>query len=261
MGATEDDASRRLAAASSTEGIAGRGTPAVFLHAGIADARMWSPQLESFAPEHTLHAFDLPGFGSEPLTPGRLSYVEWVAERTPPGTTVVGSSFGGRIALELALERPDLVSRLVLAAPGLGGWEWSELARGGFAEEEDAIERGDFAGAAESQVRMWLADDAEPAVRELVREMTLRTYELQLPLEDEVEVVWPEPPARERLAEVAVPTLVVVGTEDVPDMLEIAALLESSIPGARTIVIEGAGHLPSLERPEPFDHAVLPFLS
>ena len=232
----------------------------VFLHAGIADARMWRPQLESFAPEHTPHAFDLPGFGSEPLTPGRLSYVEWVAERTPPDAAVVGASFGGRIALDLALARPELVGRLVLVASALGGWEWSAHARSGFAEEEAAIERGDFTGAADSQLRMWLADDVEPTVRELVRGMTLRTYELQLPLEDEVEVVWADPPARDRLGEIAAPTLVVVGDEDVPDMVEIAALLESSIPRARTVVIEGAAHLPSLERPDAFDGAVLPFL-
>lgn len=232
----------------------------VFLHAGIADARMWAPQLRSFATEHNVHAFDLPGFGSTPLVPGTLSYVEWVATGTPPGAAVVGASFGGRIALDLALARPELVSKLVLVAPGLDGWEWSDTARVGFADEEEAIERGDLAFAAESQVRMWLADDAEPAVRALVREMTLRTYELQLPHEDEVEVIWPEPPARERLGELAIPTLLVVGDRDLPDMLEITSLLERSIPAARTVVIEGAGHLPSLERPKAFDSAVLPFL-
>ena len=232
----------------------------VFVHAGIADSRMWTPQLESFAAAHTVHVFDLPGFGSAPLVPGRLSYVDWVAERTPAGAAVVGASFGGRIALDLALARPEVVSRLVLLAPGLGGWEWSEAARAGFAEEEEAIERGDLDHAAQSQVRMWLADDAAPAVRELVRQMTLQTYELQLPLEDEVEVVWPEPPARERLAEIAVPTLVAVGTEDVPDMLEIAELLERSIPRARKVVLEGAGHLPSLEQPDDLKRLVLDFL-
>lgn len=221
---------------------------------------MWRPQLESFAAEHEVHAFDLPGFGTEPLVPGRLSYVEWVAERTPAHAAVVGVSFGGRVALDLALERPELVSRLVLVAAALGGWDWSEEAQAGFAEEEDAIARGDFAAAAESQVRMWLPEDAGPDVRALVREMTLRTYELQLPVEEEVEVVWPAPPARGRLQEVAAPTLVVVGSEDVTDILEIATLLEESIPGARRIVIDGAGHLPNLERPEAFDRAVLPFL-
>jgi pimeloyl-ACP methyl ester carboxylesterase len=232
----------------------------VLLHAGIADARMWGPQLATFGREHRVHAFDLPGYGSEPLAPGRLSYVEWVAERTPPGAAVVGCSFGSRVALDLALERPDLVSRLVLVAPALAGRRWSEEALAGFGEEEEAIERGDLDAAAHSQARMWLADGADPAVVDLVREMTRRTYELQLPLEDEVEVVWPEPPARERLGDVGVPTLVVVGSDDLPDIREIAALLESSIPGARRVEIDGAGHLPNLEQTEAFDRAVLPFL-
>ncbi|MBA2462478.1 MAG: alpha/beta hydrolase [Actinobacteria bacterium] len=235
-------------------------TDVVLVHTGIADARMWAPQLKSFAARHRVHAFDLPGFGSEPLEPGRLSYVDWVAERTPPGATVVGGSFGGRIALDLALEQPELVGRLVLVAPGLDGWKWSKEARAGFAEEEAARVRGDFGAAAEAQTRMWLADEADAAVRELVREMTVRTYELQLPVEDQVEVVWPKPPARERLGDVDVPTLIVVGDQDVPDMLEIAVLLERSIPGARKVVIEGAGHLPSLEQPDAFDRAVLLFL-
>jgi len=233
----------------------------VLLHAGIADSRMWEPQRESLAAAHTLHVSDLPGFGSEPLVPGRLSYVEWAAERTPAGAAVIGCSFGGRIALDLALERPELVSRLVLVAPGLGGWTWSKQAQAGFAEEEEALERGDPGAAAEAQTHMWLADDADPAVRELVREMTVRTYELQLPMEDEVEVVWPAPPAGERLGEVDVSTLLVVGDQDVTDMLEIATLLEREIRGAQVVVIEGAGHLPSLEQPKAFDSAVLPFLA
>jgi pimeloyl-ACP methyl ester carboxylesterase len=232
----------------------------VLLHAGIADARMWGPQLEPLRRDHEVQAFDLPGYGSEPLVPGRLSYVEWVAERTPPGAAVAGCSFGSRVALDLTLERPDLVSRLVLVAPALAGWRWSEAALAGFGEEEEAIERGDLAAAADSQARMWLADGADPAVVDLVREMTRRTYELQLPLEDEVEVVWPEPPARERLGDVGVPTLVVVGSEDLADMRQVATLLESSIPGARRVEIDGAGHLPNLEEAEAFDRAVLPFL-
>ncbi|MBA3427422.1 MAG: hypothetical protein H0U07_02485, partial [Actinobacteria bacterium] len=51
----------------------------VLVHAGIADSRMWEPQLESFSTEHRVHTFDLPGFGEEPLVPGGLSYVDWVA--------------------------------------------------------------------------------------------------------------------------------------------------------------------------------------
>jgi pimeloyl-ACP methyl ester carboxylesterase len=153
------------------------------------------------------------------------------------------------------------VARLVLVAPGLGSWEWSEEARAGFDEEEALVERGDLAAAAEQQARLWLADDAQTAVRSYVREATLRSYELQLPVEGKVEAEWPQPAAAERLGEVGVPTLVVVGDRDLPDLQELAAFVAGGIPHARLKVIEGAGHLPSLERPDAFDAAVLPFLA
>ena len=84
--------------------------------------------------------------------------------------------------------------------------------------------------------------------------------ELQLPLEDQVSVTWPDPPVRRRLGEIRVPTLVVVGSEDVPDIRAIADLLASSIPGARLEEIAGAGHLPSLERPDELNRLLLDFL-
>ncbi|MBA2296531.1 MAG: alpha/beta hydrolase, partial [Actinobacteria bacterium] len=75
-----------------------------------------------------------------------------------------------------------------------------------------------------------------------------------------VDDVWPEPSARERLAEVCAETLVVVGAEDVADIGAIAAMLAAEIPGARLARIEGAGHLPSLERPDALNRLLLEFL-
>ncbi len=219
---------------------------------------MWGPQLGPLNREHRVVAFDLPGFGAVPLEPGPLSYVDYVAERLEAPAAVVCCSFGASIGLELAVTRPELVERLVLIGSGLAGWDWSEGAQAGFAEEEEALERGDLEGAAAAQARMWLADDAETAVVELVQEMTVRSYELQMPVE--VEDVWPEPRATTRLADVRCATLVVVGDRDVPDMLEIADVLATSIPGARKAVIEGSGHLPSLERPDELNRLLLDFL-
>ena len=150
----------------------------------------------------------------------------------------MGCSFGGRIALELAAARPELVERLVLVGAGLGTWEWSEEAQAGFAEEEEALERGDVAAAAAQQARMWLADDASAEVRALTEAMTLRSYDQQLPMEDHVKSVWPEVPAQTRLAEIGVPTLVVVGSEDVEDINAMAELLVAGIPDARLETIE-----------------------
>jgi pimeloyl-ACP methyl ester carboxylesterase len=236
-------------------------TDVLLLHAGIADSRMWAPQAAALAAAgHRPIAPDLPGFGETPLEPGEVDYVAFAAGALDGTGAVVGCSFGGRIALELALARPELVERLVLIGAGLGDWDWSDEARAGFAEEETALERGDLRAAAASQAEMWLADDAAPAVRQLTVEMTLRSYELQLPVEDRVEARWPEPAARDRLAEIGSPTLVVVGTEDVPDIAAVADLLAAGIPGARRETIAGAGHLPSLERPDELNRLLLEFL-
>ena len=119
------------------------------------------PQVEALeAAGHRALAPDLPGFGDAPLEPGTIAYVDYAASLLDRPATVVGCSFGGRIAIELAAARPDLVERLVLIGAGLGSWDWSESAQAGFAEEEEAIERGDLAAAAAQQARMWLADDA-----------------------------------------------------------------------------------------------------
>ncbi len=204
---------------------------------------------------------DLPGYGQTPLEPGTISYVDHVAGLLDGPAAVVGASFGGLVALELAAGRPELVERLVLVGSSIGGWEWSEATQAGFAEEEAALERGDLAAAAAQQARMWLPDDADPAVRELTEAMTLRTYELQLPHEDDVEASWPEPRAAARLGEIGVPTLVVVGAADVADIEAIARKLAAEIPGARVETIAGAGHLPSLERPDELNRLLLDFLS
>ena len=234
----------------------------LLLHAGIADRRMWAPQVAALeSAGHAVTTPDLPGFGDEPLEPGTIDYVAVAAEQLDGPGAVVGSSFGGRIALELALARAELVERLVLIGAGLGNWDWSEAAQAGLADEEALLERGDLAGAARQQAEMWLAPRAAADVRELTEAMTIRSYEQQLPVEDQVRGVWPEPSASELLDRVAVRTLVVVGSDDVEDILAMAKRLAGGIPGARLETIDGAGHLPSLERPEELNRLLLDFLS
>jgi pimeloyl-ACP methyl ester carboxylesterase len=107
---------------------------------------------------------------------------------------------------------------------------------------------------------MWLAPDADAAVRALTAAMTLRSYEQQLPVDGQVRAVWPEPSAETRLEEIGVPTLVVTGTEDRQELLDLAAELERTLPDVRAETIEGAGHLPGLERPDELNRLLLDFL-
>ncbi len=100
--------------------------------------------------------------------------------------TLIGVSLGGAIALETAIARPELVSRLVLVAPGLRGFEMSDETKAGWAEEEAALERGDVDGAVEVNLRMWVdgpsraPDEVDADVRSKVGEMQRRAIEIWL---------------------------------------------------------------------------------
>jgi pimeloyl-ACP methyl ester carboxylesterase len=233
----------------------------LLLHAGIADRRMWAPQVGALeAAGHRVLAPDLPGFGDAALEPPTVDYVAFAAGLLDEAAAVVGCSFGGRVALELAGARPDLVRQLVLVAPGLESTEWSEATKAGWAEEEALLGRGELAAAAEQQARMWLAPDATADVRALTAAMTERSYDQQLPVDGEVRTSWPEASAEARLGELRAPTLLVVGSADRPELRALVERLARELPEARLETIEGAGHLPSLERPEELTRLLLDFL-
>ena len=113
------------------------GKAVLLVHAGVADSRMWEPQVGVLrAAGYRVIAPDLRGFGERRLEPEPYSHVRDLEGLLDGPTAVVGSSLGGRVALELAVLHPNLVERLVLIAPGLPGWNWSAETRGGWAEEE-----------------------------------------------------------------------------------------------------------------------------
>jgi 3-oxoadipate enol-lactonase len=240
----------------------------LLLHAGIADSSMWRPQVEALeAAGHRVIAPDLRGFGDRRLEPAAFSHLRDAEAVLDGPAAVVGCSLGGRVALELAVDRPDLVERLVAIAPGMPGWEWSDETRAGWAEEETAYEAGDLETAAEACVRLWVdgpnrsPDDVDAGTRAAATAMVLRSYEMQ-------EGAWEggadeeglDPPVGGRLGEIRCPTLVLVGEEDVVDMQAIAAHVADSVEGALLVTIAGAAHLPSLERPDEVNGLLLDFL-
>jgi 3-oxoadipate enol-lactonase len=242
----------------------------LLLHAGIADSRMWEPQVEVLeAAGYRMIAPDLRGFGDRPLEPAPFSHVRDAEALLDGPAAVVGCSLGGRVALELLLHRPDLVERLVLIAPGLPGWEWSNETRAGWAAEEAAYESGDVEAAAEAGVRMWVdgpnrsSQEVDAGIRAAVVGMVLRSYEMQEGAweggarEDEVL----DTPMSGRLDEIRCPTLVLVGEDDVTDMRAIAAHVAEAVANARLVTIAKAAHLPNLERAGEVNALLLAFLS
>jgi 3-oxoadipate enol-lactonase len=250
--------------------VAGDGPTLALVHEGICDSRMWDGQWESYASRFRVLRGDLRGFGRTPLEAGRYSNARDLIEALElhglERVALVGVSLGGRVVLEVGLARPDLVRALVLVAPGLPGHDWSKETVAGWAEEEAALEAGDLDAAVEVNLRMWVdgprrgPDEVDAAVRARVGEMQRRALELQLPVGDGAEEELLVPDLAERLGEIGVPTLVLVGEEDLPDMHAISERLAREIPGARHATIAATAHVPSMERPAEFDELVLGFL-
>ncbi|HEY2788860.1 MAG TPA: alpha/beta hydrolase [Gaiellales bacterium] len=250
---------------------AGTGDPLVLVHAGICDSGMWDPQWRSLAGSHRLLRHDMRGYGRSALPPGPYSNARDLLEVMDAAgfgrAAIVGTSLGGRVALEVALAAPDRVSGLVLVGSGLPGHEWSQAVRDYGAAEDAAVARGDLDAAAELNVRFWVdgplraETQVDAAVRDHVRAMQRRALELQAPVWEEADEELLVPDVGERLGEIRRRVLVLVGEVDQPDIHAIAARLVAGIPDAAFATIRAAAHLPSLERPEPFDRLVAAFLS
>jgi 3-oxoadipate enol-lactonase len=206
--------------------------------------------------------FDLPGatrhelrgFGQTPLPPaGELSHAhDLEAALGGKPAALVGASYGGLVCLEVAAARPELVTELVLLDAALPDHEWSAQVTGLWREEDALLEQGDLRGAAILNADFWLAD---PAPRARVIAMQERAFELQA--QSEAEAAEPD---HIELGAIAARTLVAVGELDKPDFHLIAERLVSGIPNATRAEIEGAGHLPALERPRETAELVKRFL-
>ena len=249
--------------------VAGQGPGLVFIHAGVADSRMWDAEFAFFRDAFRVLRFDLRGFGRSPMPPGRFAYHDDIAGVMRAcgveSATLVGCSFGANLAVETCLAFPGLVERLVLIAPGLGAGSESEEVRRFDEAEEDALERGDLEGATELNLRLWVdgpfrkPGEVSAEARERVREMQMGNFRMTMP--KEIERVRLEPPAGERLREIKVPTLVVLGALDVPFLASVAERVEREVPGMRLVVVPDAAHMLNLEKPEEFRRILSDFLS
>ena len=237
----------------------GRGEPAILLmHAGVTDQRSWQHVVERL-PDHRCLTYDQRGYGRTTYQreDGWSSVADAVAvlDAYDVGSAVVvGCSMGGRGSLHLALRHPERVRALVLIAPAVNGGpaEVYEPEVDALGEAQDAaFERGDLAEVNEIDAQVWLDGPLAPRGRVggAARELFLDMNRIALAAEDPGERGDDEE-AWDRLGEIAVPTLLMIGELDLQYLKDAAAHAAAHIPGARLVELPGVAHLPQLEGDE-----------
>jgi 3-oxoadipate enol-lactonase len=239
----------------------GNGPALVLIHAGVADARMWEPLLPALTRTHRVVRYDMRGFGRTRSAAGTFSSARDLAGLLDAldvaQAHVVGASFGGRVALELAATAPERVLSLVLLAAGLPDIDPTPPLQAFADAEDEAIEQGRIDDAVEL-IELW-AGDSTPEVRALVADMQRMAFELQLregAEEDEL-----GPPVSTRLQSIEVPVAIAIGDRDVADFTHVAERLRAELPRASLQQIAGAGHLLALDRPDEVAQLILRHVS
>jgi pimeloyl-ACP methyl ester carboxylesterase len=244
----------------------GAGTD-VLLLAGLSDpAEAWTFQLDGLAHQHRLTAFDNRGAGRSPMPPKGFTVAGMADDAAAmlrslgiERAHVAGFSGGSATAQHLALRHPELVRSLVLVST------WARM---------DAFGR--------SMIGMfkWLAE-VVPSERQMLEAFFLWIYTARAHEDGTVDAIidealaFPHPQSPEafvrqleawevhdtvdRLAEVAVPTLVVAGGEDIMTPVRLGRAVAEGIPGAELVLLEGEAHQPFQEAPEAFNQLVLDF--
>src|SRR6266566_284760 len=252
--------------------VAGAGHPLVLNHGGLVDNHLWDDQFDEFAKHFKVVRYDIRGFGDsgmikngmEPYSMERYlhSLLQFLGIEK---TYMLGLSMGGSLAIDFTLQYPEMVDALITVGAGLSGSEEDdpEELKAKFAEMDEAFKNGDIARSVEISLQIWTdgpnrtPQQVDPQVRERVRAMT--THNFERGDDEDVRPQHLEPPAAGRLSEIHVPTLIIVGDQDVELILTIADTLEKGIVGAKKVIIKGTAHHLNMEKPGDFNRAVIEF--
>ena len=167
--------------------------------------------------------------------------------------------------MDFALTHPSRVKALIMVGSAPSGLELDVPAPAKFAEVEKAFEAGNLDLVCEIETQIWF-DGAGRAPDQVNQTMRKLLYEMNCQaLTHEVKQLGKrlpntQTPAFDRLGDLKIPVLIIVGAHDTPYILAAADYMVERIPSAQKAIIEDAAHLPNMDHPEEFQAAVKNFL-
>ena len=243
----------------------GSGPPLVLIHGMATDTRLWTPQIAEWANHFQVISYDMRGFGrsSRPGAAFRAEddLAELLERLTLSHAHILGLSLGSSVATRFALAYPQRTRSLVLAGPVLQGFDdaddfigalkqvWAIGREQGVDEARNAwLKLPLFTGLLESSEWALLG-------RQMINDYDGWHWQNRDPEQ------WPEVMPTDRLTEINLPTLIIVGKREMAGLQRTANFMTKQIPGASLAVLSDAGHVVNLEQPEQFNRQVIDFLN
>jgi pimeloyl-ACP methyl ester carboxylesterase len=247
--------------------IMGEGHPLVLIHGGLMDRRMWDNQFNLFAKDYKVIRYNIRGYEKSEVPKDRFSHVEDLFHLLKflniDKAYILGLSLGGMIAIDFTLEHPDIVDALIPVASALNGYPYADAENfeSKFLAIFKAAKEEGLDKAIDLLMELPFFVPVECDTRTVLKMRNLSKENFETWSKHQEFYIWPSPPAIERLSEIKVPTLVIVGDHDVTDILGVADTLISKISGAKKVIIHNAGHHVNMENPKEFDRVVTDFLN
>ena len=249
---------------------AGQGTPFVMIHAGVADSRQWNNEFAFFANHYQVIRYDMRGYGKSEPVDGEFNHLDDLAAilhalGIQEPALIMGCSMGGGLAMDFALTHPDRVKALIMVGSGPSGLELDVPTPSKFADAEKAFEAGDLDLVCEIETQIWFdgsgrtPEQVHQGMRKLLYEMNRQALAHEAKQLGK-RIPNSQIPAFDRLGDLKIPVLIIVGTHDTPYILASADYMVARIPSARKVVIEDAAHLPNMDHPDEFQAIVTNFL-
>lgn len=248
--------------------VKGEGEPLVLTHGGpFCDHRIWDYQIESLASKYKVICFDKRGHGKSDIPIDTFSHLEDLKSLMDvlelKKVTIMGSSAGGALAIDFALQYPEMVKAIVLVCPALNGYPYPSNF---ISELVDLYITGQSEGP-EAAIQKFISNpineyffpspnraDARDRVIEIVKESTnfIRwnpMWETEL-----------KPSSYERLEEIQLPVLIISADKDSETILKIGEYINEKIECSEKVMMKDCGHFPNVEKPEEFNQMMLDFL-
>ncbi len=250
--------------------VAGTGDALIFLHAGIADKRMWEPQFKALSQSHKVIAYDRRGFGETESPNETFSHVAdleaILTHEKINQATLIGCSQGGRIALDFALKHPTRVHKLVLIAPAISGQpqvkDYPKSILTIFKKLDEAEEANDLTAVNATEAHLWLDGplSKEGRVKGQLRDLFLDMNAIALAM-PELSLEKEAPSAYNKLNSIDIPSLVMWGDLDFPHLIERCEYLTAELKNASSKALSNTAHLPNLEKAKEVTKHISNFLN